>query len=490
MLDKFLEEYIDKLYINSNINMQEEQKNLYTKSDYYNLLKPVITLIKNNKDNTLNELREKLLEESELISLTKDFVLQKELVPGLVFTYGTNKFRETIVIGNRQEVALSDDNRLIPSVFNMTEDTIFDLASVTKIYTSLSIYKLVSMGLVDLNKEIISYDNRFKNLKGVTVFDLLTFKTPLKTTKRVDLASNIYEANNILFNIEINHEFSKNANPYTDMGCMVLKYIIEKVTGISFYEFVDKFILKELNMSDTNIVVPNYKLDRTASTIGGVKYFKDGNFNIDKLSRVGIPHDPKAKVFGEDLELPGHAGLFSTASDMSRLAKGIINNIIIDEKYITEMTKNRTGRVYKENGEDKYVQYLGSLCYSKHPRLSDSELFHAMSGKSFGSGGFTGTQFTVDPINEIYFFLGGNRVHNRLVYIDPSRKDELITLENGKRILKLPNGEYITDATRYAWERDKIVHASLSLSIKYKMLEDFYALTKEKIEEKESVKYL
>ena len=243
-------------------------------------------------------------------------------------------------------------------------------------------------------------------------------------------------------------------------------------------------------MQETNVVVPNYKLDRTASTIGGVKYFKDGSFNIDTLSRIGISHDPKSKILGEFGDLVGHAGLFSTASDMSKLAKGIINNIIIDEKYLSELTKNRTGRVYQENGEKKYVQYLGSLCYSKHPRLADSELFHAMSGKSFGSGGFTGCQLTVDPVNQIYFFLGGNRVHNRLVYIDPSRKDEVITLESGKRVLKLPNGEYITDATRYAWERDKIVHASLSLAIKYKMLEDFYSLTNEKIMNQENKKYL
>ena len=145
--------------------------------------------------------------------------------------------------------------------------------------------------------------------------------------------------------------------------------------------------------------------------------------------------------------------------------------------------------MYLENGEEKYIQYLGSLCYSKHPRQADSELFHAMSGKSFGSGGFTGGQFTVDPINELFFFMGANRVHNRLVYLDSSKKDEVITLENGKRLVKLPNGEFMVDVTRFAWERDsEIVHPSLSLAIQYKMLEDFYKLVNEKINYEENTK--
>lgn len=87
MLDKFLESYVDKLYYNSNINMQEEQQNLFKKSDYYNLLKPVITLLKNNKDKTLSELREKLLEESELLNKAREFIYEREMSPGLVFTY-------------------------------------------------------------------------------------------------------------------------------------------------------------------------------------------------------------------------------------------------------------------------------------------------------------------------------------------------------------------------------------------------------------------
>lgn len=491
MLDKFLNDYIDRLYYNSNINMQEEQRNLYTKSDYYNLLKPVVELLKNNKDATLSELREKLLEESRILEKAKNFIYEKEMSPGLVFTYGTNNYRETIVIGNRQEVKLSDDGKLIPSVLNMTEDTIFDLASVTKIYTSLSIFKLVSLGLINLDDEIVKYDNRFKNIKRITIYDLLTFKVGLITSKRIELIDNNQEALDVLFDIQIDLNSLKfNKRPYSDMGCLVLKYIIESVSGMSYYDFISKYILKELGMKDTHDIIPNYKLDRTASTIGGVKYYKDGNFSLDTTSNLGVPHDPKARILGyEQEELTGHAGLFSTATDMSKLAYGIINNTIIDDKYLEEMVKNKTGRKYIEDGSEKYIQYLGSLCYSKHPRQADSELFHAMSGRSFASGGFVGTQFTVDPVNELFFFMGANRVHNRLIDWDKTRENEIITLDNGKKILKLQNGKYITDAKKFAWERDEfIVHPTLKLAIQYKMLEDFYKLLNEKIEKEETIK--
>ena len=46
MLDKFLDDYVNKMYLNSNINMSLEQRNLYKKDDYYVLLKPVVLLLK------------------------------------------------------------------------------------------------------------------------------------------------------------------------------------------------------------------------------------------------------------------------------------------------------------------------------------------------------------------------------------------------------------------------------------------------------------
>jgi CubicO group peptidase (beta-lactamase class C family) len=491
MLENYLEKYVDDLYEKQNLGVSVEQQGLYTKKDYYDLLKPVIELVLNYKDYSIDELRNKLYENSNIEESLVDFICKKEMVPGMVFSYGTKNYKETVVIGNRQEVSLNENGDIVPALEKMTDDTIFDLASVTKIFTSISILKLVQNGTISLNDEIVKFVPQFKNLTGVTIYDLITFGVPLKTNGRVDRASSREEAEQILFGIEVDKE-STNKRPYTDMGAMVLKYVIESASGMNYYNFVDENILKQMNMSDTHVVVPKMKLDRVASTNLDGKYYKDGNFAITTNAPKGVVYDPKAQIMGQqDGVLSGHAGMFSTASDMTKLAKGIMGGQIIDSEYVEMMAKNRTGKKYIEDEKEKYIQYLGMLCYSKNPILADSELFHAMSGKSFASAGWTGTQLTVDPVNELYFFMAANRSHNRMTFIDPAQRDKVEVDENGKKTIVLPNGDVKIDATRFAWDRDSaVVHPTLKLTIQYKMLEDIYSLVNNvELEQQEEIKH-
>lgn len=490
MLEKYLNDYINDLYEKQNIGSCIEQQGLYSKKDYYELLKPVVELISNYKDYSIEELRSKLYENSNIEENLTDFIYKKEMVPGMVFSYGTKNYKETIVVGNRQEVSLDENGKIIPALEKMTDDTIFDLASITKIFTSISILKLVEKGIISLDDEIKMYAPEFKNLNGVTIYDLITFSVPLKTNGRVDKALKREEAEKILFDIEIDKE-STNRRPYTDMGAMVLKYVIEHASSMNYYNFVSENILKPMNMKDTHVVVPKMKLDRVASTNLDGKYYKDGNFSITTNVKKGIAYDSKAQVMGQpDGILSGHAGLFSTANDMTNLAKGMIDGQVIDEKYIEMMAKNRTGKKYIEDGKEKYVQYLGMLCYSKNPILSDSELFHAMSGRALASAGWTGTQLTIDPLNELYFFMASNRSHNRMTFIDPAWKDKVEVDEKGKKTILLPNGDIKIDATRFAWDRDAaVVHPALKLAIQYKMLEDIYSLINNvELKNKENIK--
>lgn len=492
MLEQYLEDYVNDLYEKQNNGSCLEQQGLYTKKEYFELLKPVIELISNYKDYSIDELRNKLYENSQIEENLTDFIYKKEMVPGMVFSYGTKNYKETVVVGNRQEVSLNEQGKIVPALEKMTEDTIFDLASVTKVFTSVSLLKLVQDGVIRLNDTVVKYAPQFKNLNDVTIYDLMTFGVPLKTNGRVDRASSREEAEQILFGIERDLE-STNKRPYTDMGAMVLKYVIESASGMNYYHFVEENILKKLNMDDTHVVVPKMKLDRVSSTNLDGKYYKDGNFAITTNAPKGIVYDPKAQIMGQkDGVLSGHAGMFSTANDMTNLAKGIISGKVINEEYVEMMAKNRTGRKYIEDDKEKYIQYLGMLCYSKNPILADSELFHAMSGKSFASAGWTGTQLTVDPINELYFFMAANRSHNRMTFIDPAQRDKVEVNENGKKTILLPNGDVKIDATRFAWDRDAaIVHPALKLTIQYKMLEDTYTLVNGiELKSKEKVKQL
>ena len=162
-----IEKYIDRLYNNQNIGLSRLQKGLYSKEEYYKLFRDVITIF--NKDIDIDEAREILYKESKIEDRIKRFIFELEAAPGTVITYGTNKYRETIVIGNKQEIDVDGNyNKEI-----MEEDSIFDLASITKIFMSLSILKLVQDGLINLTDKVTKYVPEFINLENVTILDLL-----------------------------------------------------------------------------------------------------------------------------------------------------------------------------------------------------------------------------------------------------------------------------------------------------------------------------
>lgn len=160
---------------------------------------------------------------------------------------------------------------------------------------------------------------------------------------------------------------------------------------------------------------------------------------------------------------------------MKRLAKSMITGNVIDDKYIKMMAKNRTGKlyIYENDNKKKYIQYLGFLCYSKNPVLANSEVFHALSGRSIGSGGWTGTQFTVDPINQLYFFLESNRSHNRVTSIAREQESNIIFDGNKRKTIVIPNGDIKVDTRNFASARDEVVHTAIKLAIQYKTLEYF-----------------
>lgn len=487
-MNEYLEKYIEMLLYKQNLNVYA--KNLYTKEQYYKMLKPVVDLLSLKPDLSLNEYRDILFEQAKIREKLINFIYEKRSSAGLVLSYGTNNYLETLVAGNRQEVEMNTNGEFISNIEPMNNDTIFDLASVTKLFTSLSILQLVENKRLSLNMEVKNIVPEFKNLTGVTIKDLLSFQIPLKTAVRLDTAKNQEEALEILYSIEIDSN-STSKNPYTDMGAMVLKYVIEKVSGISYYQYLQENILKSANMVDTHVNIPNSKLNRVVNTNYAYQYLKDNNFSINTSITKGLVYDAKARIMGQNTgNLSGHAGLFSTAKDMTNLAKNIINGEVISSKYLTMLAKNRTGKKYIDSNTlmEKYIQSYGFLCYSKNPRNIDSEVHHALSGVSFASAGWTGTKLAIDPLNEIYLFMAGNRSHNRLTFIDVAHKNEVIITENGTKTIKLPNDEIKIDATRFAYDKGEVVEPTTELVMQYKFLEDIIKIANEPLISEERIR--
>lgn len=454
-IENIKKKFITILLNNQNKNVENIQKNLFSYEEYERLLQNAYEVIKNNPDDDINSIRKKMYETSGINEAVNHLVYELEMTPSLSISYGTKNYQEVINAGNINQN-------------NTSKHSIYDLASISKLFTSISILKLASENIIDLNKDITYYDERFQNLKGISLLSILTFSTPLITKGRIDEKGiSVEESKNRLYNIMVNENFSPTANPYTDLGAMVLKEVIEKITNQSFYDFVKENIIDKANMKKTSIVPNQQDLSYLASTDNTIIY-KNNIFNFRNIP-LGIVNDEKAQILGQQLNnFAGHAGLFSTSEDMSKFATSLMKYDILSEKYLKSMSINATGKFIEEL--NSYKQFFGKLCYSKNPNPKSTEVYHPLSGFSFAMGGYTGNQFTLDPENNVFAFLGSNRTNNRVANISGFDKSKIKYYANGKETILIGNNEYINSSS-YSSKRDEALRCTLKLSLSYLFLE-------------------
>ena len=153
----------------------------------------------------------------------------------------------------------------------------------------------------------------------------------------------------------------------------------------------------------------------------------------------GVPHDPKAAVMqGDTGDLCGHAGLFSTCSDMARFCRAVLDRKIVGEESLKEMAVNRTGRK-RANGE--WTQFLGVQCYVRHPDQYYSEIPCYMGKRAFGIGGFTGNHVSMDPERDAFVVFLGNR---------------------GSGVFRWNDGEVIPSSVKYVHQKDEHLHKAIA----------------------------
>lgn len=332
----------------------------------------------------------------DLLSAVRHFTQETEIMDGMLLVCGA---------GGREEYALDGA---------VAEQSVFDLASLTKLFTGLCVMKLKEEGLLDFSRPVFAYDPRFTGLKDVTVDDLAAFGAELRTAGRVDACAGREEALRCLFGtVSLG---KPQGRAYSDIPSMVLKYVIEATAGMPFLCCVEEMVLRPAGMTETWAKVPEDRLKDC------IRY--DGEYRIEKGRRIhrtdpepGIPHDRKAAVLqagGEDL--CGHAGLFSTAEDMARFCRAVLEERIVSGESLREMSVNRTGR---RRPDGSYSQYLGVQCYVRHPDQYFSEIPVYMGLRAFGNAGFTGNHMAVDPEHGSFVFFLGNRVRNRLTVLIP-----------------------------------------------------------------------
>lgn len=272
------------------------------------------------------------------------------------------------------------------------EDTIYDLASITKSIPTASLaLMLIAEGKMRLDDAAKMFLPELQHDYNATVEDLLTYRVrgaQLSTLKEKT-------ADEIL---EYVHEHGFNAPPekseYTNLPAFLLGLVLERVSGETLGSLAQKYFFGPSHMKDTTFF-PNVRL--TKSNIAATEI-------IDGEEVQGIVHDESARVFAQAKRAVGHAGLFSTAPDILIFLEALL--------------------------QGKYANVVEGAQRGLGWQLDQSWFMGTKSGPgTFGKTGFTGTSVVCDVEHGISFVILSNRTY-------PNRPSDATSLTSAINIFR------------------------------------------------------
>lgn len=268
--------------------------------------------------------------------------------------------------------------------FKIDSKTMFDVASITKLFTLVLTFKLSEEGIINLNDKIADLNPDFKGLEDFTFTDLIRMHGDIYTDGNVAKAANEYEAYEILKTAYLKDN-TRDKNKYTDFGAIIIGKTLEKVMSekygkeVTLNDLMDKYIFKPSLLSNTTF---NPKGDNVS-----------GNGGNDNLV-----HDPKSRILGG---MVGSAGIFTTSTDLNQLAKSLYSVNYINKGLISKKYLDRLGEITFPNSPQSNKGNLG--IYVKHPMGYDKTFTPSVfSTNSFSHQGWTGAVALFDPNNNIH----------------------------------------------------------------------------------------
>ncbi len=295
---------------------------------------------------------------------------------------------------------------LVPEAEPMTLDTIFDMASLTKVVaTTSAVMMLVEDGRIRLSDPVAQYIPEFAKYgkNRVTVRHLLTHMSGLRPD--VDLADPWVGSDEA---IRLATEEVLTAPPgtrfvYSDIGFFLLAEIVARVAERPFAEFVSERLFTPLGMVDSGFTPAADLRGRIAPTEVCTPYGWPCA-GPDAAMLRGTVHDPTARRMGG---VAGHAGLFSTADDLTRFARMLLRGGELDGvRVLSLLTVTRMTTPSTPEVEDN-VRGLGWDIDSAYS-ANRGELLPL---GSFGHTGFTGTSIWVDPATRAFVIFLSSRLH-------------------------------------------------------------------------------
>jgi len=276
----------------------------------------------------------------------------------------------------------------------MTVDTVFDLASLTKVVaTTTAVMQLVEKGEVRLNDPVAKYIPEFaqNGKEDITVRGLLTHYSGLEPD--LDL-THPWQGRDTAFSMAF---AEKPVNPpgsrfvYSDINFITLGALVERVSKVELDKYCAQNIFTPLKMARTRFLPPATWVPKIAPT------------EYDEQNRMlrGIVHDPTARRMGG---VAGQAGLFSTADDLSKFARALIaGSSVLPSLLVEKMsTPQQPPAAHELRG---FGWDIDSPFSTNRGEL--------LPVGSFGHTGFTGTSLWIDPTTRTYIILLTNAVHPR-----------------------------------------------------------------------------
>jgi CubicO group peptidase (beta-lactamase class C family) len=316
---------------------------------------------------------------------------------GAVFAVRRNGVDETVVAGFREREALTGDSDL-----PMTIDTSFDLASITKLVTTVALMRLVSSGEVSLDDPLSRWVPSAVSAGGSSIRNLLLHRAGLWEWWPLYLSS---DALGTLDGLPLRYGVGADRH-YSDLGFMMLGRVIVAATGLPLEDAVRSLVIEPLGLTATGYRHPR-RLPVAASSLGdhaeiamldsGIPYpvpYRSSDYSgwRSAVIRDEVNDGNAFHAFGG---ISGHAGLFSTVTDLLTFAGALADGR--DDLWSPDVAAE-----FFAEGPD-VGQALGFRRYAA-----------VVAGRRttiIGHSGYTGSVIGFEPGADVAVVLATNRLH-------------------------------------------------------------------------------
>jgi len=288
----------------------------------------------------------------------------------------------------------------------MSEDTIFDLASLTKpLATTLAIMNLVQGNKLDLEQSLGSVLLKFKKTEKeqIKVKHLLSHTSGLpdyrpyyKELAKLPMGSRKDASMELIAREPLIYQIGKK-ELYSDLGFMILRQVVEYISGKQLGRFVDEAVYKPLTPdAGRGLFFADIDSGLRPERYAATEFCPWRNTLLE-----GVVHDENAYVMGG---VDGHAGLFGTAGCIYSLLSALLSvyygfsSTAVFEKDLLKIFFKKQDNTEKTLGFDT-------------PSLHNASCGDFFSKKSVGHLGFTGTSFWMDLERSVIIILLTNRIH-------------------------------------------------------------------------------